>query len=320
MINTKIKLFEKQILKFYKCKGRKHLPWRSKNITPYKVWVSEIMLQQTQVDRVIDFYKRFIKRFPTVTALAEVSWEEFLLYYQGLGYYNRGRNMLKTAKVVKNKYRGTYPRTKEGLMQLPGIGEYTASAILSFSHNHNHLAWDTNFQRVFGRFFYGSKEGEIKKERFEKAIKANKRDFNGAIMDFGSLVCVKQPKCHECSLVSKCLYFKEQGKQEYTVKIKKNSFPTKDAGVHVFLHKDHKEYYSKNKKTYAPFKLSQEHNSRDMIKKYFLEKYNLHVSVRPPYKKLYVEDKPVMYVHAQILSGKHHFNIFTKQEVGDSIK
>jgi A/G-specific adenine glycosylase len=299
--------------------GRKHLPWRNKNMTPYKIWVSEIMLQQTQVDRVVHFYRRFLKRFPSVKSLANASWDEFLPYYQGLGYYNRGRNMLKAVQVIMTQYHGRFPRNLEDLEALPGVGEYTARAILSFAHAHDHMAWDTNFNRVFGRFFYGSKDAEIKKDFFEDTIKSNKRDFNGAIMDFGSLVCMKKPNCSECNLAKKCVYFAKGGKQEKTTTKKTSKFPTREAQVYILLHQNHQCYYSSNKTRFKPFMLSKKYNTREGIKEYFKKKYKLQLAVRPPKKKVYIQGKPTLIVYAQVLLGKHEFHKFTKKEVGASI-
>lgn len=313
--SVKISFFEKNILIFFSKKGRKHLPWRKKDITPYEVWVSEIMLQQTQVDRVIDFYVKFLKRFPTVRKLAKASWEEFLPYYQGLGYYNRGRNMLKTAQAVLEKYAGKFPLEIEVLETLPGIGKYTARAVASFAGNLDHLAWDVNFARVFGRFFVGSKNTLLNVDDFEGKIVADKRDFNGAIMDFGSLICVKKPKCSQCLLQRHCVYFKEEGLGEQEAKKDSEKFPTKDARVVVFLHKNHRIYYSKGKTEYTPFSLSKKWNTREGIKTYFQEKFDLTISVRPPHKKVFVDGQPIMYVNAQVLLGEVKFGEFTKKEI-----
>ena len=105
----RVEYFETQITDFFEKAGREHLPWRKKGVTAYEIWVSEVMLQQTQVSRVIGYYDRFLKRFPTVEVLAKASWEEFLPYYQGLGYYARGRNMLLTARAVVKEYGGIFP-------------------------------------------------------------------------------------------------------------------------------------------------------------------------------------------------------------------
>ncbi len=310
-----VEFFGKQVISFYREKGRKHLPWRKKKITLYEVWVSEVMLQQTQVDRVIGFYAQFLKRFPTVRKLAKASWDEFLPYYQGLGYYNRGRNMLRAAQAIVEQHEGKFPQDIKGLESLPGVGKYTARAILSFGSNVDHLAWDTNFQRVFGRFFLGTKEAEMDPGDFEGRITADKRDFNGAIMDFGSLICTKRPKCEICPLRGSCRYFKQGGREEITRKRPKEKFSSQEASAWVFLHKDHKLYYSIGKSAYRPFQVSKTRSTREGIKWYFEEKYGLKVSVRPAHKKVYIEGAPVLFVNAQILLGKHDFLTYTKADV-----
>ncbi|MFA6566528.1 MAG: hypothetical protein WCT48_07335, partial [Candidatus Paceibacterota bacterium] len=143
------KIYAKDILIWYS-KNKRSLPWRKENLSAYEVWVSEMMLQQTQVSRGIVFYERFLKKYSTVQKLAKTNWEEFLPYYEGLGYYNRGRNMLKTAKIIVRDFGGEFPKDKAVLMKLPGIGEYTASAILSFAHDLPYIAFDTNFKKIFG--------------------------------------------------------------------------------------------------------------------------------------------------------------------------
>lgn len=313
-----ISFFEQAILNFYREHGRKHLPWRTDDMNSYKVWVSEIMLQQTQVDRVIGFYTRFLDRFPDVFSLARASWEEFLPYYQGLGYYNRGRNMLRTAQEVAQSG-GKFPRDIDELQKLPGIGLYTAQAILSFAHADDHLAWDTNFARVFGRFFYGSKDAVIEKTIFEGSIRANKKDFNGAIMDFGSLVCIKRPRCGDCPLSFRCRYFADGGTLERSEISEKKVFSTSDAQVIVVLHEGGKKFFSSEEKTYVPFLLPALQNSRQEIQRFFLEKYDVTLSVRPPYKKTLIGGKPFLFVRAQILLGEYAFASFSKQEAEDEL-
>lgn len=306
--------FSKNILIFFEKKGRTGLPWRKKDITPYEVWVSEIMLQQTQVDRVIDFYEKFLRRFPTVEILAKASWEEFLPYYQGLGYYNRGRNMLRTAQMVVEKYAGRFPDTPDILETLPGIGKYTSRAIVSFTKNSDFLSWDTNFSRVFGRFFAGSKKTLLDPEFFAGKILGSKRDFNAAIMDFGSLVCIKKPKCEQCPFKKQCVYFREKGIGEQEEKKEKINFPTKEARAIIFLHKNHTIYYSSKKGKYSPFLVSKKWNTREGIKEYFQKKFGLNVSVRPPHKKIFMRGIPTLWVNAQILSGEPKFGVFSRKE------
>lgn len=312
--------FETALLTWYKQNGRKHLPWRKKGTTPYEVWVSEIMLQQTQVSRVIEYFNRFVEKFPTVFDLAASTWEEFYPYYAGLGYYNRGRNMLRAAQMVVQQYKGKFPANKKSLLELPGVGEYTASAILSFGYNKNELAVDTNVKKVLGRVFAGDRFAALDFEQVGKNFTTNKKQLNAALMDLSSRVCLKIPRCGECPLQKICVYYDTDGRKELdhhasSKMIGKEKFVTKDATVYLCLHKNHKEYYSKNKKQFAPFILDAKHNTREKIKEYFRKKYNLELSVRPPHKKVFLDGKPVMYVNAQILMGKNPFYVFSPDVV-----
>ncbi len=310
------KIFEAEILKWFRKNGRTYLPWRKSNITPYEVWVSEIMLQQTQVSRVIDYYKKFLERFPTVFDLAKSNWEEFYPYYAGLGYYNRGRNMLRCSQMIVEKYNGIFPKTKEELRALPGIGDYTASAILSFAYKKNELAVDTNIKKVFGRYFEGSKDAKINFEEFHSRLSSSKKQLNAAVMDFSTSICIKVPRCGDCPLQTYCIYYKTDGQKESVQKRTQKTFPLKDAVVYLTLHKDHREYYSKNKTKLLPFILQKKWNTREKIKEYFLHKYHLRLAVRPPHKKLYIDKKPVIFVNAQILLGTHTFYIFENKKYG----
>lgn len=321
----KIRFFEKHLDDFFRKAGRVELPWRKPfdgaqgkgNIAAYEVWVSEIMLQQTQVSRVISYYTRFLKRFPSVQALAQASWEDFLPYYEGLGYYSRGRNMQKAAQVIVNEYGGIFPRDKKLLEALPGVGPYTASAIMSFAYGENHLAWDTNLRRVIGRFFYGNKKAVTDEDFWEGKFSLPKKEMNAALMDFGSALCVARPKCEACPFQKRCVYYKEAGRQE--VKKQKKSAGKRiqwgNAEAIVFLHENHKQYFSSDAKKFQPFVLPAGYNTRAGIKKYFLEKYGLNLSVRPPHKQLVLLGKPMLLVNAQILLGRPVFPIFSKSAV-----
>ncbi len=312
----KIVWFEERLSDFFQKVGREHLPWRKKKITAYEVWVSEIMLQQTQVSRVIGYYERFIGRFPTVQMLAAASWEEFLPYYEGLGYYNRGRNMLRAAEEVVAKHQGKFPRDAEALRRLPGIGPYTAAAIMSFAYGDNHLAWDTNLKRVIGRFFLGGKQLVTDEAFWEDRFETPKKEMNAALMDFGSSLCMARPKCEACSLRARCVYYREKGKREIKIERKMTEMQGvdwKQAQVYVFLHENHKKYFSAKKSRFEPFILLSGYNNRASIKKYFLEKYGLSLAVRPPHAKKIIGGKPVFFVNAQILLGKASFAVFPKK-------
>lgn len=309
--------FVEQILAWYQKHGRHDLPWRGETISPYHVWVSEIMLQQTQVNRVIPFYNTFIKRFPEIESLSQASWEDFLPYYQGLGYYNRARNMLKTAKIIVEDFSGEFPRKKEDLKNLPGIGEYTANAILSFGYGLPHLAFDTNHQRVWGRYFFGDKKAELDIEKIETSLPESVDYFhlNAAIMDFASIGYTNaNPDLENSPLQPKCEFWKTRGVLESGQTKQKNTFPTSEAQVYLFLHENHQKYFSQSKEYFQPFILGKEINTRSKIKQHFSEKYHLNLSIRPPYKKIFLKRVPTLFVRAQVLLGEHKFFIFSREE------
>ncbi len=310
------------LLSWYKKNGRHSLPWRKENRTPYEIWVSEVMLQQTQVSRVISYYEVFLEKFPTVFDLAKASWEEFLPYYQGLGYYQRGRNMLRTAQTIVEDFSGEFPRDRKILESLPGIGSYTAAAILSFGYGEAHLAFDTNMQRVFGRLQYGDKKAGVDRlsliahPEIQKVLQEDSKTLNAAIMDFANLVCLNQnPKCLECPLRNQCEYYKTLGSKETKAKKEKQIFDTKNAQAFIWLHKNHKEYYSSTPDHYSPFILAAPYNTRQKIKEYFRENYNLELAVRPPHKKILIENKPTLFINAQILLGEQSFGVFRAEEM-----
>ncbi len=277
----------KEILEWY-AKNARVLPWRHSGISAYEVWVSEIMLQQTQVSRGVIFYECFLKKFPTVQKLAKTNWEKFLPYYEGLGYYNRGRNMLKTAVIIVSEFGGEFPKDKQVLIKLPGIGEYSASAILSFAYDLPHVSFDTNFKKIFGT-----------REAAEKAFKmsgVSSSVFNSAVMDYASAHKEITKRGHS---------LKRIGSQTATRK-GQSSGSNLGTNTVIVLHENHKKYFSENKKKYEPFIMPKEVKNREQIKKHFLEKYGLKVSVRP-------SDKNGL-VNIQILSGKSFFAIYQKND------
>ena len=318
----RIHFFRAVLLDFLKKSGRHELPWRKKSITAYEVWVSEIMLQQTQVSRVIGYYERFLKRFPVIETLAQSTWEEFLPYYEGLGYYARGRNMLRTAEVIVRDYQGEFPEKVSELEKLPGIGPYTARAIASFASGAPYLAWDTNLKRVIGRFFLGSKArvGEPEMEFFNARLGEQARQLNAALMDFGSALCIARPKCANCPLQKQCRYFYERGKQELHRPVKKKRAQMAAERALVFLHANHRQYFSAGKRQYRPFLLPRGYTTRASIKEYFAQQYGLALAVRPPHGVAIRANVPFLLVHAQILLGKHTFSTFPKSAVVEYTK
>ncbi len=195
--------------------NKRELPWRDIS-DPYRIWISEIILQQTRVNQGMDYYLHFIQRFPNVTELAIASEDEVLRYWQGLGYYSRARNLHKTAQIIAEKYQGVFPKNYPEILQLKGIGEYTAAAISSFAYNQPYAVVDGNVYRVLSRVFgvetaIDSTNG--KKEFAQLADELlDRKDpglHNQAIMEFGALQCVPvQPDCEHCPLRSVCEAYK----------------------------------------------------------------------------------------------------------------
>jgi A/G-specific adenine glycosylase len=194
------------LLAWYRQQGRK-LPWRN-TADPYAVWISEVMLQQTQVSRIVPYYERFMKRFPDVNTLARAGWRQLLPYWRGLGYYGRGRNLLKTAKLVSREHGGRIPKDLETLQTLPGIGPYTAAAIASFAYSACVPAVDTNVQRVVERLTGCPPEGaqEAAKSLFFLAGRSA-ASLNHALMDLGAELCRSgSVRCSACPLRTHCVY------------------------------------------------------------------------------------------------------------------
>jgi A/G-specific adenine glycosylase len=202
--------FSEGLLSWYS-HNKRDLPWRNTK-DPYHIWLSEIILQQTQVNQGLRYYLRFTSRFRTVSELADANEDEVLKLWQGLGYYSRARNLLFTAKVIRTDYGGNFPRNYKEILALKGIGDYTAAAIASFAFNLPHAVVDGNVYRVLSRLFgidlpIDSGEG---KKRFQELASQllNKKDpaaHNQAIMEFGSQYCrVSNPDCNNCVFSDKC--------------------------------------------------------------------------------------------------------------------
>ena len=208
----KEQLITKKILKWYDIHKRS-LPWR-KNVSlqkrHYNTLVSEFMLQQTQVVTVIPYFNRFIKNIPSLKILAKVQNKKLFKLWEGLGYYSRARNLKKTAQRVIKDFKGKIPDNFEDLKSLPGIGNYTASAILAIAFNKPYIPLDGNIERVLKRYLYLKKDNEIQKEYLQnkKSIFGNSkrsRDFAQALMELGALVCKPtNPLCNRCPISNNC--------------------------------------------------------------------------------------------------------------------
>jgi len=233
-----------RLLRWYDQHGRKNLPWQQ-NKNPYRVWVSEIMLQQTQVKTVIPYYEKFIHRFPTLDSLASAESDEVLSYWSGLGYYARARNLHKLSKIVQKEYDGCFPTDFETLLSLPGIGRSTAGAILSLALGQHHVILDGNVKRVLSRLHCISGwpgEKKVADELWEKATfhtpKNRVEDYNQAIMDLGSSVCVrgKTPLCKSCPLAKTCSAFLSNEAANYPQSKTKPKLPVKKTLMLLVCH------------------------------------------------------------------------------------
>ena len=210
-----MKSFSDLLIAWHAKSGRHHLPWQQSK-DPYSVWVSEIMLQQTQVTTVIDYYNRFMKKFPTIKALAHADEEEVMKLWSGLGYYRRARFLHEGAQMIVEEMGGNFPSEFEIMMKIPGIGRSTAGAIAAFSFNQKKSILDGNVKRVLSRYFLitewtGLPKTEKKLWNYAESLLPNKNidTYTQALMDLGATLCNKKPQCHVCPLKKTCLAFQK---------------------------------------------------------------------------------------------------------------
>ena len=208
-------MIQETILFWYK-EHKRDLPWRTTN-NPYYIVVSEFMLQQTQVDRVIPKYHVFLKKFPTVQALAAASPADVINEWAGLGYYRRALYLYKFAQAVVTQYNGTIPENREQLMELPGIGPYTSQAIRCFGFHKDVPVIDINIKRIYSRAFFRGEgsENELNNIARELVPKAHGVAWNNALMDFGATICTDRPKCDSCPLTAQCSAYKAGTQHKY---------------------------------------------------------------------------------------------------------
>jgi len=214
--------FSRSVLSWFGCHGRKNLPWQQQQ-APYPIWVSEIMLQQTQVATVIPYFERFMQCFPDIESLANAYIDEVLHHWSGLGYYARARNLHRAAQQIRDQYAGDFPLLFEQVLALPGIGRSTAGAILSLGAGQRHAILDGNVKRVLARCFAIAGwpgHAAVQKQLWQLAEQHTpaKRvaDYNQAMMDLGSLLCSrKKPRCRECPLAKICQAHAQGNETDY---------------------------------------------------------------------------------------------------------
>ena len=232
--------FSARLLTWFDQYGRKDLPWHLQR-TPYSVWVSEIMLQQTQVATVIPYYQRFMQSFPDVQALAAASLDQVLEHWAGLGYYSRARNLHRTAQLVCEHHNGAFPADLEQLQALPGIGRSTAGAILAQAFGQRAVILDGNVKRVLTRQA-GIAEWPgttaVQKQLWELADQLTPQerlaDYTQAIMDLGATLCTRKPDCQRCPVTHSCIAFQQNLTAQIPTRKPAKKIPTRDINMLVF--------------------------------------------------------------------------------------
>jgi len=236
---------QKLLIEWYQ-RHHRRLPWRETN-DPYRIWVSEVMLQQTQVQTVLPYYQKFLRNFPNVKTLANADLQELLKAWEGLGYYARARNMHRSAKVIFEQHAGIFPDSWDVLRKLPGIGDYIASAVLSIAFNQPYAVLDGNVKRVLARLYEISEP--VNKPSSYKTFKRiadglldcrHPGMFNQALMELGALVCKpKKPDCNGCPLYFRCRANQKEHVDQFPKRIQKPKTPLHNIAVGVVYKNSH---------------------------------------------------------------------------------
>jgi A/G-specific adenine glycosylase len=303
-------------------KNQRQLPFRqTKN--PYYIWVSEVMLQQTRVASMLDSYDNFIKKFPTITALASAKEEEVLHFWRGLGYYSRALNLQKGAIYLLTHHNGEFPKNLEEVLKIPGIGSYTARAILSIAYDLPYAVLDGNVKRVLARVFYYTKNINTTQAQKELQILAegflnynSPANHNQAIMELGASLCGKNPSCMSCPLNEICEAYKKCKQQ--TLPITKKTKEKKQIQMHflllmrenhVLLIKDSQRRFFK--KIYSlPFWIEAKNLTQEYSLKYpFINKLTFVNSQKLPQKHNITHHEIEILLHTSYMSEKIFFEI-----------
>ncbi|GAA4361029.1 A/G-specific adenine glycosylase [Kangiella marina] len=234
--------FQNKVIAYYRQHGRKHLPWQGTK-DPYQIWLSEIMLQQTQVTTVIPYYESFLNKFPTINHLAKASSDEVMHLWSGLGYYSRARNLHKAAKMVAETYDGKFPQTQEAIETLPGVGRSTAGAIAAFAFDQPSAILDGNVKRVLARCYgiegWAGKSSVLKtlwQRAEENTPNHHTAEYNQAMMDLGAVVCTRsKPKCEQCPLSEHCYALKHDTITQLPGKKPKKARPKRSVYWLIYL-------------------------------------------------------------------------------------
>ena len=319
----KEKIITKKILNWYDL-NKRSLPWRKKNSSKkkqYYILVSEFMLQQTQVNTVIPFFNRFIKHLPSLERLAKINQKKLIKLWEGLGYYSRARNLKKTAQIIINSFEGKIPNNFEDLITLPGIGNYTANAILAIAFNKPVIPIDGNIERVLKRYLYLRKDDEIQKSNFirKKIIfgtTTRSSDYAQALMELGALICKPiNPLCNKCPISKKCKSYKKKDYKLINITKKK-----KDKYFIIKVYKKNQSYllmkntkfnFLKNLSIFPMVELSSPKNFDENLN---LKISNMNMSIKIQYPKNYQKFPSSYWVDKKKLNS-HILPSFTKKVV-----
>lgn len=277
------------------------MPWRDCG-DPYKIWLSEIMLQQTRVDQATPYFERFVSTFPTVYDLAAADQQGVLKVWEGLGYYSRARNLHDAAKLVVDKFDGEVPDTWDEINELKGVGPYTASAVLSIAFQKKHAVVDGNVIRVLSRY-YGI-EDNVRKTKTKNVIQdyadeliSDKRpgDFNQAVMELGATVCTPSgPDCDDCPIQEDCVAYKTVRTDEIPYKSRKKKRPHHQIGVGIIMNTDEEVLIALRPDDamlgglweFPGGKQEPKEKMEDTVKRELREELNVEVSITKPFMKL----------------------------------
>jgi len=237
------KEFVKQLLRWNKTDNKRQMPWKGEK-DPYKIWLSEIILQQTRVEQGLKYYERFIKAYPAIKDLAEAPEKDVYKLWEGLGYYSRCKNLIASANYISRKLKGVFPKSYEEILSLKGVGAYTAAAISSFAYNYPYAVLDGNVFRVLARIFnievpIDSTKGKVLFSSLAQTILSIKKagEYNQAIMDFGATICKPLPECAICFFKTQCSAFLHGKQQLLPIKSKRISVKERWFNYLILRHK-----------------------------------------------------------------------------------
>ncbi len=315
------KQIQSKLLLWFK-KNKRDLPWR-KTKDPYRIWISEIMLQQTQIGTVIPYYEKFLKTFPTVRSLASAELSKVLKVWEGLGYYSRARNLHRTAKIILNQFNGKIPDNPKDLISLPGVGRYTAGALLSIAFNKEGPILDGNVKRVLSRLFAISgvtqkTEKILWKYSASLIPKGHAGSFNQALMDLGATICTpKNPLCLQCPIKNLCKGYRLGEPERFPTRAFKKRIPHIEA-VAAVIQKDGKVLLKQRPTKgllgglweFPNWKIEEKQRPRLRLRlrNYIKKKVGINVEVKNSlgtFKQTYSHFKHTLHVfHCQYLNGR----------------